>query len=602
MKKFLYGILLALFVLFPGSVFALGDITVSPGSLTVEQGSSVKFTISAYNTIGDVSISSGNNNVATIDVNQWSTGIVEEKQTKTGTITVVGKSVGTTEIILNIDGATFDEEEISSTKKITVNVVAAKSSNTNLSSIKIDGEGVKNFNSSNTTYTVANTNASSINISAVVEDSKSSVSGLGNKNLSYGLNVFDLVVTAENGSKKTYTVKINRNDNRSSDNTLASLTVSKGKIDFDKNRLNYNIIVDNNVDEIKVSAKANDSKAKVVGAGAYALKVYGNTIYIEVIAENGSKKTYVLKVVRKDENGNVGELSSVNTLESLVVSGYDIEFNKDKDVYYLDVAKNVDKVEVIAKSTDEKATVTINNPEKLALGDNTIIIDVTAENGTTKTYKIIVNRDNEIPKITLSELLDVLDSDDTDTIIVNIKDDNNTLTREMLEKLKSSKKRLIINKYINDEIRYTWEIDGSGIKDVKDINTLIEFNDFDKKIDDLTDYARYLYFKNNLDTSVFKKIILKIYTDGYSDNNIYGYIYDSEELELKYDNLKYIDTYIEIDNIDSGSYVITQKEVNNNCIYKVIAIVEFIAILLFIISIVVFNIIVKKKDINKKKK
>ena len=88
MRKILYSILLALFVLFPGSVFALGDITVSPGSLTVEQGSSVKFTISAYNTIGDVSIGSGNNNVATVDVNQWSTGIVEEKQTKTGIITV----------------------------------------------------------------------------------------------------------------------------------------------------------------------------------------------------------------------------------------------------------------------------------------------------------------------------------------------------------------------------------------------------------------------------------------------------------------------------------------------------------------------------------
>ena len=39
MKKILYSILLALFVLFPVSVLAEGYVSVSPSSLTIEQGS-----------------------------------------------------------------------------------------------------------------------------------------------------------------------------------------------------------------------------------------------------------------------------------------------------------------------------------------------------------------------------------------------------------------------------------------------------------------------------------------------------------------------------------------------------------------------------------
>ena len=127
MKKYLYSILLLLFAFVPVKVFGEGHISVSPESLTIEIGTSKTFEITAYNTIGDISIASNDSTIASVDIDEWSTGIIEEKQTKTGIVTVTGNSIGTTKITLTIDAATFDVEDLTGqTKTISVNVVAKK--------------------------------------------------------------------------------------------------------------------------------------------------------------------------------------------------------------------------------------------------------------------------------------------------------------------------------------------------------------------------------------------------------------------------------------------------------------------------------------------
>lgn len=132
MKKILYRILLTLFIIFPFGVLAEGYITATPETLTIEKDSSESFTITAYNVIGDVSIKSNDSSVATVDTNEWQTGMVEEKTKQTGTIKVTGKNVGKTTITLTIDdAATYDEEDLSGkTQTITVNVVEKKNNST----------------------------------------------------------------------------------------------------------------------------------------------------------------------------------------------------------------------------------------------------------------------------------------------------------------------------------------------------------------------------------------------------------------------------------------------------------------------------------------
>jgi len=87
-----------------------------------------------------------------------------------------------------------------------------KSSNNNLASISIDGLAISSFNKNTLTYkleTVENSKTS-INITAVPEDAKSTITGVGIKTLTAGNNSFNIVVTAENGMQKTYTINVER--------------------------------------------------------------------------------------------------------------------------------------------------------------------------------------------------------------------------------------------------------------------------------------------------------------------------------------------------------------------------------------------------------
>ncbi len=71
---------------------------------------------------------------------------------------------------------------------------------------------------------------SSINVSALVNDSNASiVSGVGRHNLNYGTNTIQVRVKAENGSTKDYTINVTRSKktiSALSDLTVDSTTVS----------------------------------------------------------------------------------------------------------------------------------------------------------------------------------------------------------------------------------------------------------------------------------------------------------------------------------------------------------------------------------------
>lgn len=90
----------------------------------------------------------------------------------------------------------------------------------------------------------------------------------------------------------------------SKDNYLSSLTVDGYELtpSFDKNTTEYSLELENKVREIKVSAKANDSKAEVDGTGKYTLSEGANKITVSVTAENGNVRNYIINVVVKELN------------------------------------------------------------------------------------------------------------------------------------------------------------------------------------------------------------------------------------------------------------------------------------------------------------
>lgn len=88
-----------------------------------------------------------------------------------------------------------------------------KSSNANLNNLGIKPYDFSGFKSGTTTYNVTVPNdTTSVEVYATAQSSSAKVSGIGTKSLEIGANKIDVVVTAEDGTTKTYTINITRQE------------------------------------------------------------------------------------------------------------------------------------------------------------------------------------------------------------------------------------------------------------------------------------------------------------------------------------------------------------------------------------------------------
>ena len=264
MKRLLtYLIFVVVFCLFPIKVFASGNITAAPSTLTIEVGSSKKFTITAKNAIGDVSIASSDSKIAKVSASEWGTGMVEEGKIKSGTITVTGVSEGTATITLTLDAATFDGEDLAGQKRtVKVTVVKkgslpetptiTKSTNNKLKSLTIVGYTPNKVDDNNYTLTVDNT-VNSITINAVAEDEKATIKGTGSHNLNPGDNNISITITSESGAQNTINVKVTRKEQATIDDLDKLLSGSNNTIDISIN--NVSSVNEDVLNRIKSSGK-----------------------------------------------------------------------------------------------------------------------------------------------------------------------------------------------------------------------------------------------------------------------------------------------------------------------------------------------------------
>lgn len=86
---------------------------------------------------------------------------------------------------------------------------------------------------------------------------------------------------------------------KSSENNLSSLSISTGKLSpaFSSDKTSYQVDLTSDVEDITITAKAKDSKAKVSGTGKKELHIGENIFKVTVTAENGSIKRYTLSVI-----------------------------------------------------------------------------------------------------------------------------------------------------------------------------------------------------------------------------------------------------------------------------------------------------------------
>lgn len=188
------------------------------------------------------------------------------------------------------------------------------------------------------------------------------------------------------GNTFTVTVKI------SSSTDLGSW---EWTISYDKTKLKLQSGESNVADMFQKTGTKSQSytyKFKAIGTGSsnITVKSYGAfDINENKMSVSVSSKTISVITQAQLE----ASYSKNNYLKSLSVEGLklDSEFSKDKTEYKVEADSNTEEIKIKAIADDSKASITGNGTHSVSEGENKFNITVTAENGSTKTYTLIVN-------------------------------------------------------------------------------------------------------------------------------------------------------------------------------------------------------------------
>lgn len=303
---------------------------------------------------------------------------------------------------LTISGATISTDSSESGAGVsmgTINVSEPPSTNNNLDTLSVSHGGLNpGFSASTTNYSVnVDTDVTSISVFATPSDSGARVEGAGSHSLDYGNNTIYVKVIAPSGDAKTYTITVNRKDNRSGNNNLSSLSIEGGTLNegFDTYNTSYTGKIPFEYENANIKAIASDSKASVHVSGNYGIaSEETRNVSVTVTAENGSSKTYNIAVTRgKDPNK---KLSKDNYLTSITPSIGILSpvFNKEKTNYVIYLPYEVDSITFNVTLSDTKyGILTTDIPKTLMPGvSNVFKYTVKAEDESERTYTIVVKR------------------------------------------------------------------------------------------------------------------------------------------------------------------------------------------------------------------
>lgn len=228
--------------------------------------------------------------------------------------------------------------------------------------------------------------------------------------------------TNSNSATKTATKSTSSSttSTKSSNAHLSKLQINQEGLtpNFNKNKTSYAVTVGENVNDLKVTAVAEDSKSKVAISGNTGLKNGDNKVYITVTAQDGTKKVYTITVTK------TGDANKSNSyLQNLIVENATLSPEFSKEIFEYDcgtVGKSVETLKILAFGENENVKIDITGNDKLSEGDNKIIVKVTSEDGTTtKEYVITVKKDSNIVEENNIEEINALQDTDNDNNFFN---------------------------------------------------------------------------------------------------------------------------------------------------------------------------------------
>ena len=212
-----------------------------------------------------------------------------------------------------------------------------KSSNANLSNLGIRPNDFTGFKYGTTTYNVTVPESTkSVEVYAEPQDSKAKVTGTGTKTLENTKTTVDVVVTAEDGTKKTYTINITKGKTKNESNSNEA--GSTGKENKSNSEVNSNGLSSLKINELNLTP---DFKTDIY---EYNVKYIGEDTKLDIKAEP-TQDDYIVEIA-----GNK-DLKEGENIITILVSDKNAE---NIATYQITVNKSLIDEEAINKENSKK--------------------------------------------------------------------------------------------------------------------------------------------------------------------------------------------------------------------------------------------------------
>ena len=291
-----------------GLVIAFSKSTANVGdTITIkvtgnEVKGNVKLTVSGNATLKEDTVSL-DNGPASVDLDVNGTGSIRVVATSVDDMqdSATGTPYST--------GGTITVEGTSDSDSSNDTTTEQESSNANLSNLGIRPNDFSGFKPGTTTYNVTvPEDVESVEVYATAQDSAATVSGTGSQTLAYGENTLSVVVTAEDGTTKTYTINVTREGEEETGETegeteiingLSNITIGDLELSpaFKKDVYEYTVQYIGENTSLDIQAVPTDPDYTVEILGNEDLKEGENIITILVAdGEGNNVATYQLTV------------------------------------------------------------------------------------------------------------------------------------------------------------------------------------------------------------------------------------------------------------------------------------------------------------------
>ena len=170
---------------------------------------------------------------------------------------------------------------------------------------------------------------------------------------------------------------------------------------FDKGIFEYYLTVDNNTNSLDLTAVPENENSKIEINGNQNFKQGNNVVEIKVISPNGTSNSYKIYVTKTNDAEKANTNLETLAIENVLLYPY---FDTTITKYNVSVDNDVEKLNILAVPENINAKVSIEGNDVLNVGDNTIIVNVLAEDGVTfRKYEIIAHRRNRTEQETFEE-------------------------------------------------------------------------------------------------------------------------------------------------------------------------------------------------------